>query len=805
MVKLSGCVDTSLNWSNLLGSGASRAFIITLVSGWFALPPAFGQQPAFPQLDFWAGGSVFDISGAGDGSAYAVGSFALANGAEAFSAIRIEPDGSLASHFRPNVLGAVFAVDALPAGGAVLGGNFTQVNGVNRQRLVRLAPNGQISPSWSASANNAVLVLHSVQSALYLGGRFTQVNGVSRTALARLNLETGALDLDFSPDIEGVVFDLTVDELGRIWVGGSFSSVNGEAAGNLAVLAADGSVVETFVVDSAVRGVSFDAMDKVYVCGGFSAIDGEQRRSAARLSALEAPALDPWAIETDGNLFRCLADQGGVWIGGDFSAVSGSLRSGLARVGRDGAVSADFVPSLDGVFVGNPGSAVRVLALETLMPDRLMVGGLFNFADKQPIAGLAALEPSSGELTLGFALEARAEIRSGLAKLADGSLLVGGTFRRVGDVIANNLIRIKPNGLPDPDWEISSNGPILVTETLGDGSVILGGFFSQLGSESRFSLARLENPTAGLIDEGWRPEVLGSVHSLHVDACVPDFLYVGGFFSSAGLPGQDDLVNFAKFDVSSSGSALNFNVSFDDQVNAIVQPDCETLLVAGLFNQAAGLPRRGMARVLTASQGMVDSSFNANLNGVGWSLLRDPQSGAVFIGGEFTQAFGQTRNRIAKWSGSLSSWNPGTDGVPVGLALDGLGGLYTVGTFTQFGGAPRARIAKVSKEAPAILDPDFNPGSNGPILWGAKKGGDQLFVSGDFSVVGGLSRRGLAIFNIDVLRPDLIFRDRFGQNGLRSGEAETLQAEDGCEASPLMAFGPLEFDRPFAMPACPAH
>ncbi|MGY6555539.1 MAG: hypothetical protein ACXIUM_13570 [Wenzhouxiangella sp.] len=769
------------------------------------MAPAWAQQPSTPQLDFWAAGSVLDASASSADGVYAVGSFSLANGTPAFSAVRILADGSLDAGFRPEISGSVFSVQGLNDGGVILGGGFTQVNGVSRDRLVRLGSDGTVVSSWSAQINDTVLSLHAADDSLYVGGLFTQVNGAVRTALARLSLATGALDNGFAPTISGSVLDVAVDGAGRVWVGGSFSSVNGESARNLVVLAADGTLIRTFVVDGVVRSLSFDPEGRIYACGDFDAVDGEQRRSAARFLLDPAPELDGWAIETDGRLFRCLADQDGVWIAGDMSVVNGLDRAGAARVSFDGVVAEGFAPLLGGVYVGNPHSEARATALVALDSERLLIGGLFSLADSQPLAGLAILNRGTGSLVSGYALEARAEIRSAIARLDDESLLIGGSFRRVGAVIVNNLALLRPNGSIDPDWPISANGQVLVANTLADGSIILGGFFSRLGTESRLSLARLENPVAGVLDQDWRPEVRGSVHALHADACSPHFLYVGGSFSLGSGAGGPASVNFAKFDLSGTGSPLPFNVGFDGQVNAIAQTGCESLLVAGLFNQAQGLARRGLARVSTQAGGSTDPSFNAGANGVAWSLLRDPQSGAVYIGGEFTQLFGQSRRRIAKWDGGLSDWNPGTNGVPVAMVLDGLGAIYTVGTFFEFGGVQRARIAKVSTQSPAVVDGTFNPGSDGPVLWGARILGEELYVSGNFTVAGGLSRRALAIFDIDVLRPDPIFADRFAQ-GDRDSSTRTGHATvaDCAEAFGVL-YGPLESDQPFARPPCTVH
>jgi hypothetical protein len=77
------------------------------------------------------------------------------------------------------------------------------------------------------------------------------------------------------------------------------------------------------------------------------------------------------------------------------------------------------------------------------------------------------------------------------------------------------------------------------------------------------------------------------------------------------------------------------------------------------------------------------------------------EGGSVFAGGSFVTIGGQARVGIAKLAGTGSgaadlNWNPGTDGVVLALARDGLGNLYVGGEFTGFGRQARKGFAKVT-------------------------------------------------------------------------------------------------------------
>jgi hypothetical protein len=70
----------------------------------------------------------------------------------------------------------------------------------------------------------------------------------------------------------------------------------------------------------------------------------------------------------------------------------------------------------------------------------------------------------------------------------------------------------------------------------------------------------------------------------------------------------------------------------------------------------------------------------------------------VFVGGFFTSAGGQARNRLAAFgitSGRVTIWNPTADGDVYVLAVNG-STLYAGGNFSTIGGLPRNKIATLS-------------------------------------------------------------------------------------------------------------
>lgn len=116
--------------------------------------------------------------------------------------------------------------------------------------------------------------------------------------------------------------------------------------------------------------------------------------------------------------------------------------------------------------------------------------------------------------------------------------------------------------------------------------------------------------------------------------------------------------------------------------------------------------------------------------------------------GGFRTIGGQARTSLAavdRISGVATSWNPNvvaSDGSPAIFELELVGQtVYVSGDFSQIGGQPRNTIAALEPNtgAPTLWNP--NPDAQARILAAV---GNTLYVSGDFTAIGGQRRQGLA-------------------------------------------------------------
>ncbi|HEX2750221.1 MAG TPA: GEVED domain-containing protein [Verrucomicrobiales bacterium] len=259
---------------------------------------------------------------------------------------------------------------------------------IQNGRRIGIMPVTQITAnesdmSWDAGLKNrsdipAVwAIAESTGGRRMLGGKFTKSHGVSRRNIVRV-FANGSVDTTFDP---GTGFDDTVRSVairndGKIWVGGNFTSYNGNASVGVALLS------DTGVWDSSPAQPNTSSVNWVgtsgtslYLAGSFTKVGSTTCGNIARLTATGAVdtafnqgagsngPIYGGAVQTDGSLI----------IAGAFSTFNGTARKGVAKIKANGTLDTGFDP-----LAGPSGDVFSVKLIED--GRMVLTGNFVSFA-----------------------------------------------------------------------------------------------------------------------------------------------------------------------------------------------------------------------------------------------------------------------------------------------------------------------------------------------------------------------------------------------------------------------------------------
>ncbi len=355
----------------------------------------------------------------------------------------------------------------------------------------------------------------------------------------------GNVDYEFNPGqgANAPVLALALQADGKVLLGGDFTKVNNINLNHLARLHVDG-YLDSFLnpgdgADNSVLALAAQPSGRIVAGGVFTSVNGAARSRLARLR-IDGTLDDSFlaGASADGPVQAIAAQaDGGLLLGGAFTRINGEYRGGVARLNADGSLDPSFNPGLGA-------SGGSVLAMAALADGRILIAGSFLAFQGNSRPYVARLNPDgSFDPGFGAGLGPDQTVWS-LAPLADGRVVVGGEFTTVGGQPRNRLARLNPDGSLDATFDpgTGADGTVFAVGATRDGRVLAGGAFTNLNGTAINRLARL-NPD-------------GSVDP--------------------------------QFDI---GSGANGTVR-----TLVVQPDT-AVVIGGDFTQVRGLPRNRIARL----------------------------------------------------------------------------------------------------------------------------------------------------------------------------------------------------------------
>ena len=291
---------------------------------------------------------------------------------------------------------------------------------------------------------------------------------------------------------------------------------------------------------SSVRSMALSADGtRLFVGGSFTRVGGQARARLAALNPLTGAVYDNWKANADRPVYALAISGAKLYAGGAFATVWGQPRERLAAVDQaTGELDPNWKPR---VYRGDGGIA-NVRALET-SGTRVYVGGTFNHISDIQTLKLAALDASTGAVVGTFKPATRNDIFA--IDISNGRVYVGAGDPLEGveafDAATGQPTWSVPGGHPDPEA-----GDVQAVVASG-GKVYAGGHFAQMGGLVRKRLVEVDADTGQI--GPWAPQIPGfQSGNLGVWAVEADpargRLYAGGDFLQ--ISGQDRQ-RFAQF------------------------------------------------------------------------------------------------------------------------------------------------------------------------------------------------------------------------------------------------------------------
>lgn len=621
----------------------------------------------------------------GNDGLYFYGAFTQAGGVANTSGIA-KWNGSAFESVGSGTNGGVSGLAIASDGTIYAVGPFTQAGGVTAYKVARYKNGvwtGLVTIAFANSYDSVdVVVLSPDEQTLYVGGSFGSINGIGASNMAQYSITAGtwsAMGL-VNSGFNSRLYTLAVTPSGRVYAGGNFTGVNGVNGYNYIAYwegnswhqvggGANNDVLNMYAVG-----------ETIYLTGLFTSIGGV---ASPGLAKLEGSVFTSLASSIAGIANFIIYSGGVIYIGGNFSSVDGVSAVSAAYYKDDlwHSMNTGLTFNEEQVYMGAVSLSGSIYYLGDF-PSMGGVTGTLNLAEWTgnnwvPIGGV---RPQS------------------IIQAADGTVYLGGKFNNAGGVSTADNIAHWTNTA----WEgmgTGANGEVLAIAQGPNGYIYIGGSFISVGGVSNTEGVAYWDGTA------WNPLGTGVAGAVNALAFSPNGdLYIGGLFTSAnGVAGTQNLARF------SGGSFTPIGTGTNGAVNALAFGLDGTLYMGGAFTTVSGVSANGIAKYnpQTGSYSSMSSGVDGRVNAIMVAL-----DGSIYVGGSFSLAGGVSAQNITRWNGTgFLPLGLGVNNPVFTLSMDSGGILYAGGSFTQAGGiALPDKVARWGGSAWSPISLDF-PGT----------------------------------------------------------------------------------------------
>ena len=507
-------------------------------------------------------------------------------------------------------------------------GEFTEISGISYSKIARLNNDGTLDTSFNIGTGFNNIVTKAIiqdDGKIVVIGSFTEFNGVSRNSIARLNSDR-ILDATFNIGtgvVYGIeqerIYDITIQNDGKLIITGSFLTFNGVASWLIARLNTNGSLDNTFLVNTGanygpIRCVESQNDGKIVISGGFTSYNGIPINQLARLntngsldttfnisgvtSANFTPAILDIVVQNDNKVILC----------GGLETINGITKNKIVRLNSDGTIDNSF--NIGTGFLQIDGYDINwgMQSLKILSNGKIIVVGGCAFYNGTIRKSLAVLN-SEGSLDNVFNASYGADAWVMDSKvLNDGKILISGGFNTYYQTPKSKIAKLNSNGTVDNSFNppstpntfirsfaIQSDNKILITR---NSSTFIDNIYAETGKIERLN-------SDGTLDNLFETSN-GANNVISKVVLENNKIYVVGNFTTYNGVNRNRIVRI-NLD-GSIDSSFNVGIGPDSGVLDIIILSDGKLLISGNFNTINGITRRRIARL--NSNGTLDTSFS---------------------------------------------------------------------------------------------------------------------------------------------------------------------------------------------------
>ena len=582
-----------------------------------------------------------------DGKIIVGGSFTTFNGVSSGRLVRLNVDGSYDPTFNSLVgatTGIIYDICPQTDGKIIITGSFTKYNNVTVNRIARILTNGDLDPTFIRGSGSTSLITNArvlLDGKILITGNFTSFNGIPSNRMTRL-LPDGRVDMSFDigAGFNNDVNAISIQEDGKIILGGKFTSYNENVVGRIVRINEDGTVDNSFTTGSGFSGdavliIKTDTFGNIMVGGSFTGFYNGREVNRVCLLNPDGSLKNDFDIGSgpgSSSVFALAYDLKDSWyIGGSFSVFDGLNQGKLAKISNDGDHDVGYLSS----GIGFDNSVFKVLPLPN---KKTMVFGSFT-----KFNGIASsritriLEDGLSDATFNSGESgANNLIKSGIIQ-SDGKLVFGGNFTKYNESVSNRIARIFPDGAIDNTFSIGSgfNGQVYAIAIQPDQKIVVVGNFTSFNGTPVTRIIRLL--PSGLRDTSFNVG-LGADAIIEALQIQPDGkILIAGRFSSFDGNSYSRLVR-----LNPNGSIdLSFKIGtgFDRFVFAIGLQSDQKIILGGTFLVFNGTSQKRIVRL--NSNGSLDKTFESGTGfnkGEVRNILVQPDD-KILVGGTFSGTY----------------------------------------------------------------------------------------------------------------------------------------------------------------------